>query len=166
MQKKIWICQLPQYPSEGFPRLAYLGPGAGWDGGRENFQDSRRSGVPIRAQGPKLLGGKIEKTPGPGPWALGLCPGSWALGLGPGPVPRVLGPGPGPCVPRVLGPGLGPVSRVLGPGPGPWSCAQGPGPWPRGQNLKNAKWQNQLPKKKCNLGPSGWRGSIRLVKAL
>ena len=123
--------------------MAYLGPGAGWDGGRENFQDSRRSGVPIRAQGPKLLGEKIQKTsrggPGPGPWAcaqgpgpwaraLGLCPGSWALGLGPGPVPRVLGLGPGP-VPRVLGPGAqgpGPWARALVLCPGSWALAQGP----------------------------------------
>ena len=65
-------------PSEGFPRLAYLGPGAGWDGGWEDFEDSRSSGITIRAQGPKLLGEKIQKT---------------SRG-GPGPVPRVLGPGP------------------------------------------------------------------------
>ena len=25
-------------PSEGFPRLAYLGPGAGWDGGSGGFR--------------------------------------------------------------------------------------------------------------------------------
>ena len=47
-------------PSEGFPRLAYLGPGAGWDGGRKDFEDSRRSGVSIRAHGPL------------GPWAQDL----------------------------------------------------------------------------------------------
>ena len=62
------------YPSEGFPRLAYLGPGAGWDGGREDFEGSRRSGVSIRAQGPWALG------PGPmGPWPMG--PGPRARGL-------------------------------------------------------------------------------------
>ena len=54
-------------PSEGFPRLAYLGPGAGWDGGREDFENSRRSARPIRALGP---------------WALGLGPlGPWAQDL-------------------------------------------------------------------------------------
>ena len=47
-------------PSEGVPRLAYLGPGAGWDGGREDFKNSRRSARPIRAlvPGPKIW--KIE----------------------------------------------------------------------------------------------------------
>ena len=52
------------HPSEGFPRLAYLGPGAGWDGCREDFEDSQRSGVSIRAQGPWAQGPWAQ-----GPWA-------------------------------------------------------------------------------------------------
>ena len=58
-----------QYPSEGFPRLAYLGPGAGWDGGREDFEDSRRSGVSIRAQGPWAQGPRARGPRAQGPWA-------------------------------------------------------------------------------------------------
>ena len=45
-----------QYPSEGFPRLAYLGPGARWDRGREDFENSRRSARPTRALGPGPVG--------------------------------------------------------------------------------------------------------------
>ena len=47
-------------PSEGFPRLAYLGPGAGWDGGRKDFKNSWRSARPIRALGPRS--GKLKIT--------------------------------------------------------------------------------------------------------
>ena len=74
------------HPSEGFPRLAYLGPGAGWDGGWEDFEDSRRSGVSIRAQGPWAQGLRARgpRAHGPraqGPWAQGpWAQGPWAQG--------------------------------------------------------------------------------------
>ena len=63
-------------PSEGFPRLAYLGPGAGWDGGREDFENCRRSARPIRAVGPWAHGPWALGPWAHGPWALG----PWALG--------------------------------------------------------------------------------------
>ena len=77
-------------PSEGFPRLAYLGPGAGWDGGREDFENSRRS-APLNSldfsfQNMSKNGcGKnsLDFSFGPGPRAHG----PWAHGpMGPGPM--------------------------------------------------------------------------------
>ena len=94
-------------PSERFPRLAYLGPGAGWDGVREDFENSQRSARPTRALGPWAQGpGPVRSGPmGPGP-------------VGPGPMgPAPMGPGPmGPCV-RSWAHGAGP--GPMGPGPGP-----------------------------------------------
>ena len=82
--------RLRSSPSEGFPRLAYLGPCAGWDG-REDFENSQRSARPTRALGPGPVGpGSWAQGPwaqGPwaqGPWAQGpRAQGPWAWAQGP-----------------------------------------------------------------------------------
>ena len=138
-------------PSDGFPRLAYLGPGAGWDGVCENFEGSRRSGITMRAQGPwahekcqKLLRKSNQKTSrawalGPGPRPMGLC--LWARAHGPWPM------------------GLCPWARAMGPGPWPhWPGPYGPWPswahmghgpywaWPMGPDPFRPKWAQKSKK--------------------
>ena len=122
-------------PSEGFPRMVYLGPWTrvGTGGGRV----SRIVGVPPVPQ----------RALGPGPWALG--PGPWVLGPGPwalGPGPRALGPGPWVR-------GLGPWAQGLG----PWAL----GPWALGPGPKMEKGKIDLrPTKKSTGLPDGADRSI------
>ena len=65
----------------GFHDWLISAPGRGWDGGWENFEDSRRSGVSIRALGPWAQGLWAQGPWAQGPWAQGPCAqGPWAQG--------------------------------------------------------------------------------------